>query len=585
MKNQSSLLRRAGVFILAFLALAVFGQYARAGTEDKEAKANKRADVVIIDQMARHGKLEMPPAVFLHDRHTKALADIQKDCGSCHQPVKAGDPSAGYSFNSFMGSDTVKAENLKDFYHKSCIGCHSSLKGKTGPQETECRGCHNPRPDFTSEWQDIGLDKVLHYRHISSAQITFAGDKEKNCGACHHVYDKASEKLIWGKGQEDSCRACHLLPDALAAKRKAADVAAPGSADSLADTNGLLKNRPTLDVAAHQSCVNCHLRVAALNTPEIHTGPATCAGCHSPAAQAKLAAEGINNPVIADSIPRLERGQPDAVLMMTAPEKIKELISSMRPVSFNHKLHEGAAQDCRTCHHQGISTCSSCHSLEGKVEGGFVTQNSAMHAASSRRSCVGCHAVEMQKPSCGGCHTVPKQQASQNSCAVCHTVPVGVSEADAENASLLKLDAESRLALAKATVSAREKAPVPGVAPADIPEKVTIGILSKDYEPAELPHRKIVETLTAKLKDSRLAAVFHTEETTLCQGCHHNSPPSITPPRCVSCHGVTVTAATGAGSRLPLAAAYHKQCMTCHASMAQKPLQDDCAGCHKPKGK
>ena len=583
MKNQSSLLRRAGVFILAFLALAVFGQHARAGTGEKEAK--KRADIVIIDDMARHGKLEMPPAVFLHDRHTKALADAKKDCSSCHQPVKAGDASAGYSFSVYMGSDTVKAKDLKDFYHKSCIGCHASMKGKTGPQETECRSCHNPRPAVKSDWQDIGLDKVLHYKHIASAQVVFAGDAKKNCGACHHVYDSASEKLVWGKEKEDSCRACHLLPDALAAKRKAADVAAPGSADALADENGLLKKRPTLDVAAHQACVNCHLKVAALNKPEIKTGPATCAGCHSPAAQAKLAAEGINNKAIADSVPRLERGQPDAALMMAAPEKTKDLVSSMRPVSFNHKIHEASARDCRTCHHQKISSCSSCHSLEGKAEGGFVTQAKAMHAAASKRSCIGCHAAETQKPSCAGCHAAPQQQAAQSACAACHATPAGVSDADAENASLLKLDKESRTALAKATVAERGSARVSTLATADIPEKVTIGLLAKDYQPAELPHRKIVEALAEKQKDSRLAAVFHAEKTTLCQGCHHNSPPSKTPPKCVSCHGVDVTAATGAGARLPLAAAYHKQCMTCHASMAQKPLQDDCAGCHKPKGK
>ena len=582
MKNQSSLLRRAGVFTLAFLALAVFGQHARAGT-GKAPKADARADVIVIDAMAEHGKLEMPPAIFLHDKHTKALAAAKKDCSSCHQAEKK-DEVTEYTFR-FMDADNVKPDKLKEFYHKNCIGCHADMSGKTGPRDTECRSCHNPNPKVKSGWRDIGLDKVLHYKHIASAQIVFSGDAKKNCGACHHVYDPASEKLVWGKDKEDSCRACHLLPDALAAKRKAADVAVPGSADSLADENGPLKKRPTLDKAAHQACVNCHLQVAALNKPEIKFGPADCYGCHGKEAQAKLAVEGIDNKTIADSIPRLERGQPDATLMMAAPEKAKDLISSMRPVSFNHKLHENAAKDCRTCHHQKIDSCSSCHSLEGKAEGGFVTQAKAMHAVSSDRSCAGCHAIQTRQAACAGCHAVPPKRVSQDSCASCHSVPEGVNTADAENASLLKLDKESRLALAKATVAARENARVSTLAPADIPEKVTIGVLAKDYQPAELPHRKIVETLVEKQKDNRLAAAFHAEKTTLCQGCHHNSPPSKTPPKCVSCHGVDVTAATGAGAGLPLAAAYHKQCMTCHASMAQKPLQDDCAGCHKPKGK
>ena len=349
MKNQSSLLRRAGVFILAFLALAVFGQYARAGTGAKEAKLDKRADIVVIDAMAKHGKLEMPPVTFLHDQHTKTLAAAQKDCGSCHQPVKAGETT--YSFR-YMDSDKVKAESMKDYYHKTCIGCHASTKSKTGPLETECRTCHNPKPAVKRDWKDIGFDKVLHYKHVASAQITYAGDSKNNCGACHHVYDSVSEKLIWGKEKEDSCRACHLLPEELAAKRRTAEATAPGSADALADANGPLKKRPTLDMAAHQACVSCHLKVAALKKPEIKTGPADCAGCHSPVAQAKLADEG-NNKVVSDSIPRLERGQPDAVLMMAAPEKTKDLVSSMKPVSFNHKFHEGVAQDCRTCHHIG----------------------------------------------------------------------------------------------------------------------------------------------------------------------------------------------------------------------------------------
>ena len=582
MKNQSSLLRRASLLALAFFVLAVSGHQARAGT-DKDATKDRRADVVIIDAMAEHGKLEMPPAIFLHDQHTKALAAVQKDCSSCHQPVKAGD-SSDYTFR-YLDSDKVKPKDLEKFYHKSCIGCHTEMSKsgtKSGPLEAECRSCHNPRPAVKAQWNDIGLDKVLHYKHIASAQIVHQGDAKTNCGACHHVYDAAEKKLVWGKDKEDSCRACHSLPADLAAKRKAANALSPGSADALQDENGLLKNRPTLDVAAHQACVNCHLKIAALNKPEIKTGPADCAGCHGTAAQAKLAEENAGNQIIADSIPRLERGQPDAVLMLAAPAENNKLVSTMRPVSFNHKFHESVTMDCRTCHHQKISACSSCHSLEGKAEGGHVNQAMAMHSPDSKRSCVGCHAVETQKASCGGCHTTTPKKLPKDSCDSCHTVPAGVSAEQAENASLLELDKESREALAKATVAGRENARVSTFDLADIPEKVTIGLLSKDYQPSELPHRKIVATLQEKMNDSRLAAVFHTDKATLCQGCHHNSPPSKTPPKCVSCHGVDVK--TAVSGRLPLSAAYHQQCMTCHERMDQKPAKDDCAGCHKPRG-
>jgi hypothetical protein len=117
---------------------------------------------------------------------------------------------------------------------------------------------------------------------------------------------------------------------------------------------------------------------------------------------------------------------------------------------------------------------------------------------------------------------------------------------------------------------------------ADIPEKVTIRVLSKDYEPVELPHRKIVLTLADGLKESELAKYFHTDIGTLCQGCHHNSPAALKPPQCASCHGQPFQ--EGDLFRPGLMAAYHQQCMGCHDQMKiEKPAARDCAGCHKEK--
>jgi DnaJ-class molecular chaperone len=132
------------------------------------------------------------------------------------------------------------------------------------------------------------------------------------------------------------------------------------------------------------------------------------------------------------------------------------------------------------------------------------------------------------------------------------------------------------------TVSGRDNKRVSTYSRDDIPETVTIGVLSKDYEPSKMPHGKIVETLLEKQRNSRMAATFHTNEATLCQGCHHNSPPSKTPPKCVSCHGVDMQ--PSANSLLSLKAAYHQQCITCHERMNQKPLATECADCHKPRG-
>ncbi len=64
----------------------------------------------------------------------------------------------------------------------------------------------------------------------------------------------------------------------------------------------------------------------------------------------------------------------------------------------------------------------------------------------------------------------------------------------------------------------------------DIPEKVTIKELSDKYLPSELKHREHVLELMKGMKDSPLAAYFHSDPGTMCQGCHHNSPPSKKPP-------------------------------------------------------
>lgn len=570
MKYQTSLLRWAGLLSLVFAVFVFAGLEARGAVAAKPATGEKRADVVIIDAMAADGKRELPAVIFQHDQHTKALEAMQKDCSSCHSPLKQGE--AALSFR-FMDSEGKQGEALKNVFHKNCIGCHADLLKsgrKTGPQEAECRSCHVARPSVVSNWQDMAFDKVIHYKHVASPQITVEGN-DKNCAACHHVYDAAAQKLVWGKDKEDSCRACHVLP----AEQKALLAQNPEAADD----NGLLAKRPTLDVAAHQSCINCHLTVAAKKLPDAATGPVDCAGCHSPEAQAVLAERSAASSPTA--IPRLERGQPDVTLMLPAPSKGVELKGMMRPVSFNHKFHESVTMDCRTCHHTKIDACSSCHSLEGKAEGGFVPQAMSMHKADSTRSCLGCHNQQKAKPECAGCHVTPAVPLGQNSCAACHSTPPGMSDEAAENASLLTVSKEEAARLAKAAVAARESMRVTTFGQDAIPEMVRMDILAKEFAPSDLPHRKIVNTLVDKQKNSRLAAVFHAEEATLCQGCHHNTPPSKTPPRCVSCHGVNVPAVQG---WLPLKAAYHQQCMTCHARMNQKPAETQCADCHKPRG-
>ncbi len=583
MKNLTSKPRWAGLCALVLVFSALCGRAAFGAEGAAKAPENERADMITFKAKAMFGKTEMPAVVFLHDKHTTAIGTDGKDCSSCHASGEDAGKKAAFFF-VMKGTEGKTGTDLKNAFHAKCIGCHTETgrAGKpTGPSEAACRSCHSTRPDVTSGWKDIGFDKVLHYKHVSSSAIPPVGDPEKNCAACHHVYDAAAKKTVWTKDKEDSCRACHLMPKEQAALLKKNPKAV--------DANGLpLEKRKNFQAAGHQACVNCHLQVAAAKQPNVKVGPSDCAGCHSAQAQAKNVEASADEKTMR-SIPRLLRGQPDATLMLPVSDKEKAgstdtLKGSMRPVVFNHKFHEGVTPDCRSCHHKKIESCRSCHTLEGSAKGGNVGLSAAMHKKNSDRSCVGCHVSEKAKPSCAGCHNSLPKGMSPTSCGGCHAVPVGATPEQAEDGSLMKLSKDMQADLAKATVAARQEMKAGAFDQTEIPDQVTIGVLSKDYEPAVFPHRKIVKALTDKQAENRLAAVFHSDKASLCKGCHHNSPSSKTPPKCVSCH--TVDGLSVATGRPALKAAYHQQCMNCHAAMQQKPAATDCTeGCHKPRNK
>ncbi len=75
---------------------------------------------------------------------------------------------------------------------------------------------------------------------------------DKGCGACHHVVDQISGKLIYREGEELSCKECH---------------AAQNSAGQIA-----------LREAYHGSCTVCHRTLIKENNKK--TGPTTCGECH-----------------------------------------------------------------------------------------------------------------------------------------------------------------------------------------------------------------------------------------------------------------------------------------------------------------
>lgn len=446
---------------------------ARGGKRSAAGPAPGRADVITIEVIKAFGALERTPVVFMHDKHTKALAKKGKDCSVCH----AGKgQELVLKFN--REKDQSRAQ-VMDAFHDGCIGCHQKTAqagAKSGP--VTCGQCHQEKPWILRDRADLSFDKSLHYRHLRAA--------DNKCDACHHQYDQKAKKLVYAKGKESACRYCHL--------------------DQPRDKVSSLKT------ASHEQCIACHRQKAA---KKIEGGPIDCAGCHSPISQ--LTIKKVMNP------PRIQRGQPDAAFVSSGGKGLK---FRMAAVPFDHLGHEAAVANCYSCHHKALDKCSKCHTVEGSKEGGFVSLETAMHQRQNSVSCVACHNKKQDDPNCSGCHSsIAKDRVSDKACKVCHlkgAKPSGRAEADrALAAELLGQRREAQKAYPMA----------------DIPETVTIGRISKQFGPVKLPHRRIITKMLKGVKDSRLARAFHTDPGTFCQGCHHNSPPAVKPPGCGNCHG------------------------------------------------
>ncbi len=514
-----------GLLLTAVLLLAGVWP-ALAMTQESAAPQQGRADIITIDGLKAFGALERPAVLFYHDKHTKALAEQNKDCSTCHETVK---DRLGLKFKRTEDKDK---QAIMQIYHDNCIACHkeSAKPGKPGGPVTcgQCHVEHAPAP--VSTWRPIVLDKSLHYRHIKA--------NENKCELCHHEYNEQTKALFYAKGKEGACVYCHKQ---ITEENRIAD-------------------RP----ASHIACIGCHRKLTALKKD---AGPQQCSGCHDAKQQALI--EKLTD------VPRLERNQPDAVLVKIAvkddnPEPVK---NHMPPVAFDHKAHEGYNETCRACHHADLKSCASCHTIGGAGEGKLVKLSQAMHQADAGSSCVGCHNRQQAKPECAGCHNMilpGRSLTTEASCQVCH-----LKTADGEPAP--KDEAQAKEEAAR-LLAARQ--PVTGTVSVDqIPETVTIKHLSNDYDPVTLPHRKMVLKLAEGAAKSKMAAYFHAEPTTLCQGCHHNSPATVKPPQCGSCHGRSSDALNL--NRPGLMAAYHQQCIQCHDKMGlEKPGSRECTACH-----
>lgn len=205
----------------------------------------------------------------------------------------------------------------------------------------------------------------------------------------------------------------------------------------------------------------------------------------------------------------------------------------------------------------------------------MVRLEQAMHRVGSDHSCIGCHDRRKRAPECAGCHgQMPVETAAARDCKQCH-------EPSLVEPAAIPADRDARRALARARVAGRA-GEMAAVAGADIPQKVVIGVMADRYEAATMPHGKIVQAIYDNLAGNPLARQFHPQATTLCQGCHHNSPARLKPPPCASCHGEPSVA--GQSGRPGLLGAYHGQCIGCHQRMGiVKPDANDCSACHRPR--
>jgi len=554
------LLSWAGILLLTGAA-SFYGIQAQGEKEPVPAAETGRPDLIKIDNLATFQKLELPPATLSHDKHTKALDKEKKDCTTCHL--------LSFTATAFTGRFYLSRGPgaAREIYHANCIGCHmkdAAAGKKTGPLDGECLSCHNAQPQIAAVRLDAGFKLASHYRHIASKAIPAYQNYKDNCGRCHHQYDPKTKKTFYAQGKEDGCRDCHLAKEE--------------------------KDVRSLEEADHQQCILCHLDLAKRGAKE--NLPIDCAGCHGAKAQAldaKKNQEWVDK-LPNKQVPRLKRGQPDAVLITHDPQWGEDRAGKpyvMDPVAFDHQAHEKYNDTCRVCHHSSMDACEKCHTLMGAKDGKFIPFEKAMHSPSSLASCLGCHNREQAAEKCAGCHNHLSKSCRPDdaSCRQCHLLAAETAiPGGASPSKICALEPPQKTALAETLLKARNLNPGT-YALEELPETVTIKALADRFQPSEFSHRKQLAALLKGIKGNTLAEYFHRDPGTICQGCHHHSPPAKEPPRCSNCHsGESLQARES--NRPALLAALHGQCINCHTDMRlEKPAATACSECHKEKQK
>lgn len=469
-----------------------------------------------------HGEIfgKLERPPVLFDHGLHSLKFRTEGCKTCHPVSVEGNFVFDLPFKT-VGNDK---QSVRDAFHGRCLSCHTKIMEegkKSGP--IRCGDCHRKEFEATGvKYPVFEFDFSLHANHVKKLK--------KRCILCHHNYD---EELVYEEGGEQSCYYCH------------ADQKSRGPSLSV-ETDLTLKKGLSIKKVSHSRCVNCHLDFSARGEK---AGPIECSKCHT--GKYKTVLE------LAD-IPRPERDQPKKPFILIDD-------AQMKGVPFDHAFHERNTKTCKACHHETLDACKKCHGMKGRPEGKGITAVNAYHDGFSNVACNGCHNIKKSEQKCAGCHyhlanmDLQAKGPKTKVCAVCHN---GRKEGPGQ---------ARLIALAELN-------------PRSVPERVTIKVLEREYDPAAFPHLKIIRRLADISNNSKAAAAFHRDVRTICVGCHHRSDAEAEavknkPPHCGNCHSQSFDSKNM--NRPRLLAVYHRQCMGCHEKMKIKAT--GCADCHKEK--
>jgi len=496
--------------------------------ENKVVAQKKTENKIIIAHTEIFGKLERPQVVFDHGLHSDKFKE--QGCKTCHPLTSDWNLIFDFPFKPVVRN----RESVMDSYHERCISCHRKMinaRKKAGP--IKCGNCHVKELESVNiRYPIFEFDFYYHNKHDKKLK-----DIKDYCSLCHHTYDIEEENeelaLVYEKGTEESCYYCHEL-----GKERGPELTAI--------TNVAAKKGLTVRKVTHSRCLNCHIDY---NKKGLKAGPFVCSKCHT--GKFRTVAE-------LAKIPRPDRDQPEKPFI-----NIKN--GRMKGILFNHKFHETNAKTCRACHHETLNACKNCHALTGSPEGKGINIAGAYHDVFSEIGCAGCHKIRKSEKNCAGCHhhllemDLQAKGPKKTICSLCHS-------------------GKREYLIPRQSISVSE------LYAKKVPEKVTIKILEKEYEPTIFPHLKIIKKLVEISNESKMATYFHGNIQTICEGCHHHrridaEVKKNTPPFCRNCH--TISFDPQNLNRPRLLAVYHRQCMGCHEKMNIKAK--GCADCHKEK--